>query len=44
MHYPSSNFDVIVAQLTLVDEMAKLKVDQEEPLPLHSTADLREAF
>ena len=40
----SSNFDVIVAQLTLVDEMAKLMLDQEETLPLHSTADLREAF
>lgn len=40
----SSNFDVIVAQLTLVDEMAKLMLDQEESLPLHSTADLREAF
>src|SRR5574344_1703692 len=40
----SSNFDMIVAQLTLVDEMAKLMLDQEETLPLHSTADLREAF
>lgn len=40
----SSNFDVIVAQLTLVDEMAKLMLDQEETLPLHSTANLREAF
>lgn len=40
----SSNFDAIVAQLTLVDEMVQLLLDQEESLPLHSAADLREAF
>lgn len=40
----SSDFDVIVAQLTLVEEMAQLMLEQEEALPLNSTADLREAF
>lgn len=40
----SSNFDLIVARLTLVDEMIKLLLDQEEALPLHTIADLREAF
>ena len=40
----SSDFDVIVAQLTLVEEMVALISEQEETLPLNSTIDLREAF
>lgn len=40
----SSDFDVIVAQLTLVEEMVALISEQEETLPLTSTIDLREAF
>ena len=40
----SSDFDMIVGQLTLVEEMARLISEQEETLPLNSAANLREAF
>ena len=40
----SSDFEVIVHQLSLQDEMVRLLEEKEEVLPIGSVADLRPAF
>ncbi|HRU73055.1 MAG TPA: endonuclease MutS2 [Paludibacteraceae bacterium] len=40
----SSDFEVIVHQLSLQDEMVRLLEEKEEVLPIGSVADLRQAF